>query len=186
MTRVSCAEYYRRHCFVRMLFSEPALQIFFTVLNMNKQWELHQYYATDHDFSELEFLEHRRELDKRSPSLGHRAGKHFKVLECAFIEASRAQGFTRQQMKQAVTVHSSATMLPRGRRPVSTSLVAALPVVKPLDADKLAKVLIALARHQQQQATSSLSSGQSRTSFQAGSATIPGAGDERPPQAAAA
>lgn len=180
MSRVTLAEHYRRHQFVRMLFDETKLQVLFALVDPGKQYELHDYYATDKDFDEGEYEAYRRDRDLVDPSLANRAGKHFKAVEDAFIEASRRLGVTDEQRRRAVEAsgvqsqyvaqrsHSNSRTPGRPARNRNFSIVA---IAKPTpDFQKLARALIAEARELQRAASSS-SSDQPRTVDPAGSVT---------------
>lgn len=199
MPRVTSSEQFRRHRFVRMLFLEPGMHVLFALLSFRDQQTLHLYYATDDDLNEREFGERRRELDRRHPSLSHRAGRCFRVLERAFIEASRAHGVTKEQMRQAVELHHQRQGVQRpsprrqGASRQSSRDVVVLPVARPTpDSRKLAVALTELARLQLAQkrartAASSSSSGPHQTEPQADSATNPlraGVGEPRQDRAA--
>jgi hypothetical protein len=71
-----------------------------------------------------------------NPSLCHVAGKHFKLLESAFVAASRAYGADEQQMRRAITA-ATAKLNSRGIR---ISVIA-----KPLDAEQVARVFMRLS-----------------------------------------
>ena len=170
-----------------MLFRESDLQIIFTLLDLPKQYKLHDYYGTDYELDDATFAVYRKAKDAAGPSLVNRAGKSFRVVERAFIEASQAHGMTKLHMKQAITTHNARhEVSPPGRptsarsgQSASTDAVKVLPIGRPLDERKLAKTLLALARHMQankltlgevelRQVAASSSSDPSRTSSRAG------------------
>lgn len=104
MPRVTTQEHYRRHCFLRMLWCEPGLDIFFSLLCVSTQWQLHEYYCPNENLDEAEFKEHCQATDTKFPRLCYIVGKNFKVIEGFFMAASKVFGVDQAQMRQAIMV----------------------------------------------------------------------------------
>ena len=83
-------------------FRESGLQVLFGLLTVSAQWELHDYYQTDQHLDEMEFLALRKQADLASPSLVSRLGKHFRVIERAFVTVSRQHGMSETDIRLAV------------------------------------------------------------------------------------
>ncbi len=163
MPRITPKEQYRRHEFLRMLLEDPSLHIFFGLLSINAQMEIHQFYKSSLDMTESEFIDHVKYQNQIDPSLRHRAGKHYKFLEEAFVIASRAYGADDKMIIEAVSncaskIHSSHDKSNESKRmtaPSKTgdmaakkrrSSVSVIPIVRAeIDVEKLGRVLIKLA-----------------------------------------
>jgi hypothetical protein len=148
MPRVTSLEHYRRHRFLQMLWREPGLDIFFALLLTPAQWQLHEYYQPDEDLDELEFSQQRGSIDRRHPTLCHVAGKHFKLIESAFIAASREFGANEAQMNRAV-MGSMVNLRSRGKARISPSSTQIAFIANPLNAQKMACIYLRLAAHEQ-------------------------------------
>ncbi|PPI07380.1 hypothetical protein [Rathayibacter sp. AY1B8] len=158
MPRVDSAEHFRRHQFLRLVFQDQSLQIFFALLDLTKQFDIHEYYATDRDYGEQEFLEHRKELDVKHPSMRNEVGKSFKLIEGAFITASRAHGVTDEQREEIVRRHrspppayasvSEAKQHDSKRGGGASSNVTIVPIAQRIDKKKLVRAILALVRWQ--------------------------------------
>lgn len=157
MPRVPHSEHFRRHQFLRLVFQDQSLQIFFALLDLTKQFDLHEYYATDRDYGEQEFLEHRKELDATHP-MRNEVGKSFKLIESAFITASRAHGVMDEQREEIVRRHrtpppayasvSEAKQHDSKRGGGASSNVTIVPIAQRIDKKKLVRAILALVRWQ--------------------------------------
>jgi alkylhydroperoxidase family enzyme len=155
MPRITSSEHFRRHQFLRLIFQDQSLQIFCALLDLTKQFDLHEYYATDRDYGEEEFLEHRKELDATHSSMRSKVGKSFKLIEDAFIAASRAHGVTDEQRQEVVRRRRSPAPAyasvseakrhesKRGGERTATSRSFPSPSI---DKKKLVRAILALAR----------------------------------------
>jgi hypothetical protein len=141
-----------------MVFQDQGLQIFFALLDLTKQFDVQKYYATDRDYGEQEFLEHRKELDVEYPSMRNEVGKSFKLIEGAFITASRAHGVTDEQREEIVRRHrssapayasvSEAKQHDSKRGGGESSNVTIVPIAQRIDKKKLVRAILALVRWQ--------------------------------------
>jgi hypothetical protein len=89
MPRITINQQYRRYSLLRLLWIDaPKI---YSLLRPAQQWELHEFYQSSRhvDFDEFEL--HISNLQTSSPSLCSRAGKHFRVLETAYLKL-RSQG----------------------------------------------------------------------------------------------
>jgi len=153
MPRVPHGEHFRRHQFLRLVFQDQSLQIFFALLDLTKQFDVHEYYATDRDYGEQEFLEHRKELDATHPTMRNEVGKSFKLIEGAFITASRAHGITDEQREEIVRRHrspapayasvSEAKQHDSKRGGGSSSNVTIAPIAQRIDKKKFVRAVLA-------------------------------------------
>lgn len=158
MSRVTNEEHFRRHQFLRLVFQDQSLQIFFALLDLTRQFDIHEYYATDRDYDEQEFLEHRKELDSTHPSMRNEVGKSLKLIEGAFITASRAHGVTDEQREEIVRRHrssapayasvSEAKQHDSKRGGGASSNVTIVPIAQRIDKKKLVRAILALVRWQ--------------------------------------
>ncbi|WP_146076534.1 hypothetical protein [Rathayibacter sp. AY1A7] len=161
MPRITSSEHFRRHQFLRLVFQDQSLQVFFALLDLTKQFDIHEYYATDRDYGEQEFLEHRKELDVKHPSMRNEVGKSFKLIEGAFITASRAHGVTDEQRKEIVRRHRSpppayasvaeAKEHDSKRGGGASSNVTIVPIAQRIDKKKFARAVIAYVRWKMEQ-----------------------------------
>jgi hypothetical protein len=140
-----------------MLWIEPGLDIFFALLDHQAQWQLHEYYLSDESLDESIFEIRRRDTDQAQPSLRHRAGKHFKLLESPFISASNQFGVDREQMRRAVTRAAATANASRRARPSKRNIFAGCAgvqiavIANPPDARKVARAFLDLAAYQARQ-----------------------------------
>lgn len=151
MPRVTNSEHYRRHRFLQMLWREPGLDIFFALLPTPAQWQLHSYHQPDVDLDQASFTDQRLVIDHRDPALAHTAGKHFKLLESAFVAASREFGVDKNQMNRAVLAAAARNNSPirpakrggkAGRAPSPVHIAV---IAKPPDAGHVSRVFWRLA-----------------------------------------
>lgn len=132
-----------------MLFDDPGLQVLFALLPTPQQWDLHDYYRTNGRLDEQEFLAVRRATDTASPSLAHRAGKSFRIIEDAFVAVSRMSD---QDIRTAVAHAVQSSTPPSGAKApqAASHEVRVVPIAKPLDVERVARAFIALAMFQNQ------------------------------------
>lgn len=156
MPRITNQEHYRRHCFLRMLWCDPGLNIFFALLSVSAQWQLHEYYRPAEDLNEAEFKRHCQAIVTKAPQLRHVVGKHFKVIEDLFVAASKAFGVDQAQMRQAVAMaiacNDKTLNRPKPKDQTRSSRsgssnIGIAAIAKPLDIDKLGTAFLILAGH---------------------------------------
>ena len=150
MPRVTPAEHFRRHQFLRMLWTEPGLDELFALLPVQAQWEIHKYYQPDADLTAADFEVNHLGLNQIQPQLAHLAGRHFHMLESAFIQLSRNYGADSQQIRKAVgqDIHRQYVT----KHPDSKVSISVIANPEP-DAQKLARALLSLAIHQKRDET---------------------------------
>ena len=161
MSRITSSEHFRRHQFLRLVFQDQSLQTFFALLDLTKQFDLHEYYATDRDYGEQESLEHRKELDATHPSMRNEVGKSLKLIEGAFINASRAHGVTDEQREEIVRRHrskapayasvSEAKQHDSKRGGGASSNVTIVPIAQRIDKKKFVRAVLAYVRWKMEQ-----------------------------------
>ena len=77
--RLTNNEYLRRHSVLQELWSDHS--IVFGILIPSDQWVLHRYFQTTADLPDAELLAKREGLQEAEPSLPHRAGKVFVIVD---------------------------------------------------------------------------------------------------------
>lgn len=155
MSRITDQEQYRRYQFLQMLWCESKLQVFWALLSLPAQWQIHEYYRPAEELSPTELNDHLQKLKTQRPELSRVAGRHFKYLEAVFTAASRAYGVNQEQMQTAIMV-ASARRYRTAKRPLdkttdqqktgrsSSANVLIAPIVKPIDVKKLAMACLRL------------------------------------------
>ena len=111
----------------------------YACLSPNEQWELHDFFQPYKALRDAELVAHRQAVSQRSPSLPQRAGRTLKRFETAtkIIADWRA----RPPAQPTATKH---------KRAAQGDSVEVWPLVRPeIDATKIARALIALARWEQ-------------------------------------
>lgn len=119
MPRLNRSQYFIRHGLLSYLW-ETHRQLF-SLLSPTAQLELHRFFLPTVDIEEHELASYRDYINRREPSLAHKAGKHFKE-------------FTRPRPEVAEIISKSKKFELR-------------PIMKPdPDFQKLARALIAVAK----------------------------------------
>jgi hypothetical protein len=117
--RLNRSQYFIRHGLLSYLW-ETHRQLF-SLLSPTAQLELHRFFLPTVDIEEHELASYRDYINRREPSLAHKAGKHFKE-------------FTRPRPEVAEIISKSKKFELR-------------PIMKPdPDFQKLARALIAVAK----------------------------------------
>jgi len=132
MPRLTAKQYLKAHDQLRRFWLHD--NRLFAELSPTEQWQLHDYFKPDKDWSDLELLAHREHISKQRPSLPHQAGRaltrlHNKAAHYALLGVRRAKSPVaariRKQSERRLTVKA---------------------VVRPeVDADKLARAFINMA-----------------------------------------
>lgn len=144
MPRVTNSEHYRRHQFLQMLWREPGLDVFFSLIGTTAQWRLHDYYQPDKDLDEADFNRHRKAVDRDNPLLTHVVGKNFRTIESAFVVVSREFGVDQNQMCRAIAAATSRS----GRRTAARSSSVHVSVIaNSPDPRRVARVFLRLAEY---------------------------------------
>ena len=121
MPRLTRSQYFIRHGLLSYLW-ETHRQLF-SLLSPTAQLELHRLFLPTVDIQEHELASYRDYINKREPSLAHKAGKHFKE-------------FTRPKPEVAHIITSKKPVMVR-------------PIMRPEpDPRKLARAFVNLAEHQ--------------------------------------
>jgi hypothetical protein len=106
----------------------------FAELSPTEQWQLHDYFKPDTDWSDLELLAHREQVSKQRPSLPHQAGRalsrfHDRAAHLALLRVRRGKGSAAQKVLKHRERHLTVN-----------------PVMRPeIDAHELARAIINLA-----------------------------------------
>lgn len=153
MARITAPAQYKRHKILRLFKTENGLDLLFLLLPLRKQYQLHEYYATDADLDEAAFREHRRRLDEAYPSMVHEAGKSYRLIERTFTKLSNDAGYGPTVAREILDRYriskpevTTISQVDRGnkRRTRSSENVPVLPITKRIDKKELAKVLLRL------------------------------------------
>lgn len=94
MPRVTQHEQYKRHLFLRILWTDQFGQDVFGRLRAGGQWKVHTFYQPDEELNLADFKEHLRKVNQEQPQLRHVAGKLFHRLQDEFAASER-----RRQLK---------------------------------------------------------------------------------------
>ena len=90
MPRLTNQQYLVRRTTLNAMWME--CNIAFSAASVAQQWELHCYYQTTVDATNVELIANRKALDQAEPSLPHRAGKTFAaVVQAAGYYQARAK-----------------------------------------------------------------------------------------------
>jgi hypothetical protein len=129
MPRLNHNDYTKRHHFLMKAWLEfPRI---YSALSPRQQWDIHAYFQPSKELTDAQLREHRRSISASQPSLPHRAGRAFVVIDDTYQRA--------------------AALPDRKRSPLSDhpvkDVVRTYPIMKPEpDSKRLAKAFIRLAQ----------------------------------------
>lgn len=132
MPRLTAKQYLKAHDQLRRFWLRD--NRLFAELTPTEQWQLHDYFKPDKDWSDLELLAHREQISKERPSLPHQAGRalakfHDKAAHFALGKVHRAKHPVPAKIRK------------QGERNISLKAV-----VRPeIDAHKLTRAFVNLA-----------------------------------------
>lgn len=141
MPRLAAKDYLRTHDRLRKLWLHD-LRLF-AELTPTDQWQLHDFFRPDKDWSDLQLLQHRDAVTAERPSLPHQAGRALEKFWTLCV--SRAV----KQVRTAKAPAGSATRVRQEDRQISIKAVA-----RPeIDVEKLARAYIYLRSGSRQEAS---------------------------------
>ncbi len=145
MPRLSNQLYYDRHRFLKQAWHE--FRELYTLLPVDKQWAVHDYYQPTKDLNQSELLHHRQVITKQRPVLAAKANKSYTVMyrafRVAFEYAEGDESRFRQALDQFAQPRSYVTHTYAVGNRQRTSRITA--TAKPeLDAKRYARALLAL------------------------------------------
>lgn len=92
MPRVTQREQYKRHLFLRRIWTDVFSQDAFADLSVNEQWKMHTFYRPDEVLVFPAFKEHLKRIKREQPELCHVVGKLYIRLQAAFVTAEVRRG----------------------------------------------------------------------------------------------
>jgi len=134
MPRLTTKDYLRTHDRPRRLWLHDGR--LFAELTPTEQWQLHDFFRPDKDWSDLELLQHRDRVTAERPSLPHQAGR----AVAKFWTTSAKLGMRRERAAKAPA--GAAERVRQEDRRLSIKAVARPEV----DARKLARTFIYVAQ----------------------------------------
>lgn len=124
----------------------------FGTVSPRAQWEVHRFYRPYEMHTDDEVLAHVKALAESDPTLVHRVGKHYRVMQDVFIGVTDRVGLTNWEALVAelhrgrVHVPASGTRAKAAGKQRNIRLVA---IVNPvIDVQKLGRILLAVAEHE--------------------------------------
>ena len=137
MPRVTQCEQYKRHLFLRTVWSDPSKQAYLAVLSTKEQWKLHAFYQPSEELTLKQFRDHLRTIQQGHSQLRHITGKLYRRVERAVAHHGQRPARQKRQARNRVSARRSGTIVAYG-------------VVRPKpDLNKLLKALIQMAREKQ-------------------------------------
>ena len=155
MPRVTLKQQYNRYKFLRKLWCNRDLRIFYLLLSYKAQQELVDFYQPNEELTEDQFRSYLVNIGKESSDLIHTTGKYFKHLEKEYLAITEFCNNDQDRIKQAVfqriiqrqDIKSAAMNINRERRS-GTSNAHILPTYNAkVDIDKLGNTFIKLVEH---------------------------------------
>jgi hypothetical protein len=157
MPRVTLKDQYNRYKFLRKLWCNRDLRIFYLLLSYKAQQELTDFYQPNEELTEEQFYSHLANIDKEPSDIFHTAGKYFKYLEQEYLAITEFCNNDQDMIKQVVfsriiqrrdikSAAISANRTKKGQSAMSGTYI--LPTYKSeIDIDKLGDTFIKLVRH---------------------------------------
>ena len=137
MPRVTQREQYKRHLFLRTIWTDPNQQACLTVLSPKEQRTLHAFYRPSETLTPRLFRDHLRAVQQGHSHLRHITGKLYRRVERAVAHHRQRPARQKRQARNRVSARRSG-------------MIVAYGVVRPKpDLNKLLKALIQMAREKQ-------------------------------------
>lgn len=134
MPRLTFKDYLEHRAFLKLAWEE--FDQLYSLLPVDQQWQLHDYYQPLHSYTEDELREHRAHITKTNPSRPAQAGRHYAKLHRVYETALRMAQQDHRAERRARTPAA-----PGSRRVTVRAVARPEP-----DLHKLSLALIALAR----------------------------------------
>lgn len=158
MPRLTSQDFFLRRRFLKSLWLEKEGQFLFSVLDVNAQMDLHEYYRIMKSGSAAEIIEACRDSSSRDSSLPSRAGKSFRQLQEYYCHAGGLdEDASIEELIESVP-HVSAVLAAERQRRLATAKLAnhrsvskgshrLSAIVRPdIDKQAFARILLELAQ----------------------------------------
>lgn len=141
MPRITQHEQYKRHLFLRAIWTDSSKQACLAVLSAKEQWKLHTFYRPSEELTLKQFRNHLRSTQRDHPRLCHISGKLYWRIEHTVTR------HVQRQAKQKTPAQGRTRNKISARR---GGPIVVYGVVRPKpDLNKLLKALIQMAREEQ-------------------------------------
>jgi len=138
MPRLTTKQYLRTHDQLRRLWVKNP--IVFSHITPTEQWQLHDFFRPDKDWTDLQLLQHRDEVTASRPSLPHQAGRALN----RFWDKAAAVG-----LKQVRAAKAPAAVAAKRVKQQDRHLTVRVVARPEIDTKKLARAYINLAINMQ-------------------------------------
>lgn len=140
MPRVTQREQYKRHLFLRTIWTDFGKHAYLTVLSPKEQRTLHAFYRPSEELTLKQFRDHLQVIHRDHPQLCHISGKLYRRIERAVAQHTQGLAERHAQMQTPTRRKIPAR---RGSAVVVYGIVRPKP-----DLNKLLKALIQMAREE--------------------------------------
>lgn len=158
MPRLTNQDFFLRRRFLKSLWLEEEGHFLFSLLDVNAQMDLHEYYRIMKTGSAAEIIDACRSSSSRDSSLPNRAGKSFRQLQECYCHAGGLDEDVSMQELIASVPHVTAVLAAERQRRLATAKLAnhrsvskgshrLSAIVRPdIDKEAFARILLELAQ----------------------------------------